>query len=547
LLTLLLDFLWDSIRVLAIGAALIALATTPIAFAVLGRLQYFETRRGRTFLKPTFASVVCSMLLVMGVPAILLALLVKAQYFDKDRYEFDPNRTYSVLDQGRGLRSVEEADEAVRREQKRLAEERKDLVNGVKKLDEAMLAFRLANREAPTAEVAATIPDVLKSLARVRESVGVDGPQQLQDFTAPPVALAAAAGSRPVAGPVATAVAPAPAAAPANGLPKAQLDAELARVPEPQRPLAAMLPLADLPAGWTIGKSASGHIETFNAENLYEKIDGRAESFIQYGVKGMAYTYYHLNGDEASEVQLYVFEMGDALKALGKYASEKSDDAKAADLGGTEGYTSAGSYFAHVGPYYTQVVAAGEDPKLAEFAKAIAQRVVKSQGASSAGPGSKKAGPEAIFALLPAEPKRAEPKYVARDAFGYSFLSDIFMADYDDGETQFQGFLRPYANADEAKKVFEQYLAGAKQDQAQVKQVEAEGADRMVVCSNNGLVDVLFLKGNVLAGANGATEAPPAESFARAFAKALPARVDPVASEKKAAATEGTEGGNEPE
>ena len=65
-----------------------------------------------------------------------------------------------------------------------------------------------------------------------------------------------------------------------------------------------MLPLTDLPPGWTLGKSGTKHIETFNAENLFEKIDGRAESFLQYGVKGMAYTFYHPTGDPSNELQL---------------------------------------------------------------------------------------------------------------------------------------------------------------------------------------------------------------------------------------------------
>ena len=47
------------------------------------------------------------MMLVMGIPAIFLALVVKSQYFDKDRYEFDPNKTWSVLEQGRRLHGRE--------------------------------------------------------------------------------------------------------------------------------------------------------------------------------------------------------------------------------------------------------------------------------------------------------------------------------------------------------------------------------------------------------------------------------------------------------
>jgi hypothetical protein len=50
----------------------------------------------------------------------------------------------------------------------------------------------------------------------------------------------------------------------------------------------------------------------------------------------------------------------------------------------------------------------------------------------------------------------------------------------------------------------------------------------MVSASNIGLFDVIFRKGNVLAGANGATTAEPAEAFARALAKSLPDKVQPV-------------------
>src|ERR1044071_37950 len=123
------DFFWaDPLRGVAVAAAVVALATTPLAFAVLGRLNYFQARRGRTYRRPGWAAGVCGMMLVMGIPAIFLALLVKSQYFDKNRYEFDPNRTWTVIEQGRGYRTAEELNEAIRAEMQRLATERKNLV-----------------------------------------------------------------------------------------------------------------------------------------------------------------------------------------------------------------------------------------------------------------------------------------------------------------------------------------------------------------------------------------------------------------------------------
>ena len=186
------DELWsDPFLILALSAALFALATTPLVFAVLGRLEWFKARRGRIMQRPEFSSIVAAMILVMSIPAIFAALVIKSRSFDRNRYEFDPNRTWSVLDQGREFKNLQTADAAVKQEMERLALERKNLVENVKKLDEAMLALRSVAGTSPA--VAQRFPHVLQTLAGVRKSVGVDGPQQLLDYTAPPVDLRAMA------------------------------------------------------------------------------------------------------------------------------------------------------------------------------------------------------------------------------------------------------------------------------------------------------------------------------------------------------------------
>jgi len=544
------DYFWsDPLMGIAIAAAIFALATTPIAFAVMGRLEWFQARRGRVYQKPSFAAVVSGMLLVMGIPAIFCALAIKSQYFDKNRYEFDPNHTWTVFDQGRGYETREDLERALRGEMERLASERKKMVESVKKLDEAMLVLRSAARQAPPVEP--QLMTVLDRLASVRAAIGVDGPQQLIDLTAPPVDLP----PRPVAPALATAPAAAPALSPASpgGFSKAEVDAELASVPPPQKTLAALLPLSDLPPGWTVGKDMGseghGHLETFNADNLFEKIDGRAESFIQYDVRGMAYTYYHPTGDDSGEVQLYIFEMGNSLKALGKYGSEKPDGVTAIPLG-VEGYTTAGSTFFYAGPYYIQFVSNKDEEKYAAFALELAKRIAASlkpapSVAGAGGATSEAATPESIFSLLPPGPQRSSPKYVSQDVFGYSFLSDVFMADYQESDKGWQGFLRPYPSPAEAKAVFEKYVDSAKQDGATVKMIEAEGADQMVETSNVGLIDVIFLKGNAVGGANGATDAARAEMFAKTFVKSLPASM-PIIENQKQSAAEGTEDGAGP-
>jgi hypothetical protein len=579
------DELWsDPLLVLALSAALVALATTPLVFAVLGRLAWFKARRGRIMQRPEFSSIVAGMILVMAIPAIFAALVLKSRSFDRNRYEFDPNRTWSVLDQGREYTNLKTADAAVKLEMERLALERKNLVENVKKLDEAMLALRSVAGTSPA--VAQRFPRVLQTLAGVRKSVGVDGPQQLLDDTAPPVDLramtAAGLGNNPglvvaptvAIGPAVTPPALTVTASNGTSLSPTEIEAELTAVPEPQRKIAAMLPLSNLPPEWTVAKSGDRHLETFNADNLYEKIDGRAESFIQFGVKGMAYAFYHPTGDPSNELQLYVFEMADPLKALGKYGSEKPDEFKTVAIG-DDGYTTAGSTLFYSGRYYTQIVSTQDDPKFGAFALELAKRVAASQkpGGTATPVASRPATPDPVvtaattspstgtlapapspatptspavetkpataevtpatfFAFLPAAGRQGDAKYVAQDVFGYSFLSDVFMADYKEGNDAWQGFLRPYRDAQEAKSVLEKYIVGVKKDGAEVKTLTAPGADEMVVSNNIGLVDVVFRKGNTLAGANGATSTPSAEAFARGLAKSLPAMVPTLDSAK---------------
>jgi hypothetical protein len=557
------EFQSDPLLTLAVAAALFALATTPIAFAMLGRTAWLETRRGRSYQKPAFWSVVCSMLLVMGIPAIFAAIALKSRHFDADRYEFDPNVTVSVLAQGRQYASLKDADAALQAEQARLERKENELLNAVKRLDESLLALRSAAQVHP--ETYRALPKVMDTLADVHKAVGLDAPQQLLNLTAPPAAIAAATSGAPPyipppggvvmiaapAAPAAGGTAAAPAAPAGNGLSKAEFDAELATVPAPQQPIARFLPLDDVPAGWVAPKSGAKHLETFNAENLFEKIDGRAESFIQYDVVGMAYTYFHPEGDEASEAQVYIFEMASALKAFGKYGSEKPDEVAAVPVG-AEGYTAAGSVFFHQDRYYVQIVTTTDDAKVSAFALEVAKKIAArmkpagtavADGSPEPAGGPKVATPELLFKILPAGPGRAGEKYVAQDVFGYSFFTDVFLADYSEGTATWQGFVRPYASPAEAKAIVAKYLGEVKEFGAQVKELTVEGADGAVQSTLDGLTDVILLKGNTIAGANGCTDAAKAEAFARAFAKSLPAEVPALpASPPKPAAAGGGDG-----
>ena len=505
---------WGAIPllILALLAALIAMATTPLAFAVLGRLEWFKARRGRVMQRPEFSSIVVGMMLVMGIPAIFAALVIKSRWFDHNRYEFDPNKTWSVLDQGREYKTLKEADDAVRLEMERLALERKNLVNNVKKLDEAMLSLRSVAGTSPA--VAQRFPAVLQSLAGVRKSVGLDGPQQLLDYTAPPVDLRAlAANSQAAASGRGSGTGRCAGSRPRTAAPRQRAQRRPRSKPSwppcPSRSASspACLPLSGLPPEWTVGKPGDRHLETFNADNLYEKIDGRAESFIQYGVKGMAYTFYHPTGDPSNELQLYVFEMADSLKALGKYGSEKPEEFQTvADR--RRGVYERRQLALLRGPvlhpdrlHQGRPQIRGVRPRSGQASGQPAKAVGVAPGTGCRRPRGRSRRPQAAaadarnrlprrqaepkeispatyFALLPAQGREGDAKYVAQDVFGYSFLSDVFMADYKEKDVAWQGFLRPYRDAQEAKSVLEKYIVGRQERRRRGQDAHGRGSRR---------------------------------------------------------------------
>ena len=119
--------------------------------------------------------------------------MLKSQHFDKDRYEFDPNKTWSVLEQGRGSKSLQGGRRGGQARDGAAGQERKNLVDNVKKLDEAMLALRaVAGTSAAVAQAIPERPAVAGR--RPQERRAWTARSSCMDFTAPPVDLRGARG-----------------------------------------------------------------------------------------------------------------------------------------------------------------------------------------------------------------------------------------------------------------------------------------------------------------------------------------------------------------
>ena len=365
-----------------------------------------------------------AMMLVMGIPAIFAALVVKSQDFDKDRYEFDPNKTWSVLEQGRQLQ--ERSTRPTRRSRRRWrAWPRSGRTWSTTSRSSTRRCSRSGPSRGPRPPWRRRCRTCCSGWPECAGASAVDGPQQLMDFTAPPVDLAAlpmTADRRrddPGAG---RAVAPRPRRPPrpATGLTKAEAEAELATVPEPATPLAAMLPLADLPAGWTVGKSgdeAPGDVQ--RREPVREdRRPGRELHPVRREGDGLRL----LPPDRrrSNEVQVYIFELATARSRSGKYGSREARGGQAGRRSGRRGTprpAARSSTRARTTPRSSRPRTTRSSPTSPWSwpGGSPRRRRRKPGGGGRRRAASREAAstPEALFALLPGARASRAPKFVA--------------------------------------------------------------------------------------------------------------------------------------
>jgi len=88
------------------------------------------------------------------------------------------------------------------------------------------------------------------------------------------------------------------------------------------------LPCLGAVAGW----EKSGKTQTFDAANLYEYIDRRAEQYISAGVVGVATSDYKFQGNLEATVDVYTMKSADGAKTIFD-ADPPTADSKSVPLG----------------------------------------------------------------------------------------------------------------------------------------------------------------------------------------------------------------------
>lgn len=262
-----------------------------------------------------------------------------------------------------------------------------------------------------------------------------------------------------------------------------------------------------------------GKAETYNYDNLYEKIDGKAPMYQEAGFVKLTAQRFAAKSNSEFAFELYIYDMNNAKNAFSVYSRQKRADATdLSDLGASAfGYVAGNEICISLGRNYIEMVGSAESNELVDGMKGIAKQM-----AAQFKPGEKDKIAE--LGYFPTEGTVAGTwKLQIDNAFGFDGLTDTYSAQYKVGDKAVSIFLSRRKNADEAKTVAKNYYDflitnGAKAVTADSEILKSAGAS---VVDFYGAFEMVFSTNVFVGGVHEADNKQAAEKAAEVLISRL--------------------------
>jgi hypothetical protein len=254
------------------------------------------------------------------------------------------------------------------------------------------------------------------------------------------------------------------------------------------------------------GFEALSKAESYNADNLYEKIDGKAPLYLEAGFKELSTQRFVSASDPNLWMELYIYDMGEIKNAFSVYSVQRRVEAEAFPSMKLAYKSSNALYFVH-GQYYIEIVGSSES---GELFKAIEEVTRKIQANLVIGPDKD----IAELAFFPPENLVSDSfKLYVASAFGCDKLNNIFTAKYKLGEEIITAFISKRADSKEAEAIAESYRSFLIENGAIIKNTNNKTLVGKVM-DFYGKTEIIFTVGPFFAGIHEAESQEPAEKIA---------------------------------
>jgi hypothetical protein len=248
--------------------------------------------------------------------------------------------------------------------------------------------------------------------------------------------------------------------------------------------------------------------EFYNADNLFEKIDGRAPAYLNFNFQNLRCRSFSIIGTTGSFVDVYEYRFDTPVNAFGMFSLERDPNGEPLAFA-PDGYASGMGFFFRQGPRYVQVTASDQNAKTLELAKAIAEDRAKNLPADDTGLDARRRLPAA--GLDP-----ASVQFVQENAQGQAFLKNVFQANYDFAGKKLPFFLMVATPADAAA-AWKSYQDFASQFGGKVTALPDVNGAKIFAAQNFGTWKVIYQRDGEIGGVVDATDGDQARAFVEKY------------------------------
>jgi len=248
--------------------------------------------------------------------------------------------------------------------------------------------------------------------------------------------------------------------------------------------------------------------EFYNADNLFEKIDGRAPAYVNFNVQALRCRSFSVVGAAGSFVDVYEYRFDTPVNAFGMFSLER--DPKGEPLAFVpDGYLSGMGFFFRQGPRYVQVMASDQNTNTLDLARAIAEDRAKNLPADDTGLDARRSLP--VTGLDP-----ASVQFVQDNAQGQAFLKNVFQGNYDFAGKKLPFFLMKTTTT-EAEAAWKAYLDfSGKYGGTATTLPDVNGA-KVFAAENSGSFKVIYQRDGEIGGVVDAADRDAARQFVEKY------------------------------
>jgi hypothetical protein len=188
----------------------------------------------------------------------------------------------------------------------------------------------------------------------------------------------------------------------------------------------------------------------FGPENLWDFINGAADTYLSYGFVDLHVAEYKKG---KSVIKTEIYRHSNSTLAFGIYSTERSPSFRFMNIG-AQGYIADGAINFFKGNYYVKLRTYSKNEKILQSMESLALKIATMLDGNSEMP--------AVLSMFPVSGRKLnEETYINESVLGHKFLNKAYKAVYEAGTDSFSIFLMEHNSSEEARKTVEIYLASA--------------------------------------------------------------------------------------